>query len=141
MKIEELMLGDYVRVNDPNGPFVSMVYGLSIEPSAIYAKEPDLTVAYPYDEDCVDPIPLTPEILEKNGFKSFEHGQIWKERIGMGGQTTSATSPIEVIIYEGGHSVIMNPHEGKEFQGYIGSVHELQRVLRICGIEKEINVN
>lgn len=90
--------------------------------------------------DYLDPIPLTPEILEKNGFKSWEHGYIWKERVGMGGQTTSATSPIEIIIYEGGHSVIMNPHDGREFQGSIDNVHELQHALRFCGIGKEITV-
>lgn len=86
----------------------------------------------------VEPIPITPEILEKNGFKSWEHGYIWKEIVGMGGQTTSASSPIEIILYEGGHSVIMNPHDGKEFQGSIDNVHELQHTLRLCGIEKEI---
>ena len=135
MKAEELMLGDYVR--DKHGHFVKVK---EIYSDSIFTEDGE----YEGEQLMVgefEPIPIIEEILEKNGFQSFKHGQIWKERIGMGGQTTSATSPIEVIIYEGGHSVIINPHEGKEFQGYIGSVHELQRVLRICGIEKEINVN
>ena len=131
MKAEELMIGDWVR-NDI-GECQRIV---EIRESGAMLAYNDI---YPYK--LIEPIPITPEILEKNGFKSWGHGQIWKERIGIGGQTTSATSPIEVIIYEGGHSVIINPHEGKDFQGYIGSVHELQRVLRICWIEKEINVN
>jgi hypothetical protein len=93
-----------------------------------------------YHESEIDPIPLTPEILEKNRFKSWEHGYIWKERIGMGGQTTSATSPIEIIIYEGCHSVIMNPHDGIDFQGSIDTVHELQHALRLCKIDKTIEL-
>lgn len=88
----------------------------------------------------IRPIPITPEILEKNGFKEWEHGYMWKERIGIGGQTVSASSPIEIIVYEGGHSFVSNPHDGKEYQGSIDYIHELQHALRLCGIKKEIKI-
>lgn len=130
MKPEELMIGDWVEISGvPEPVVIEEVYGKG--------AMTNVCIAY-YDE--IFSIPLTPEILEKNGFKSWEHGYIWKERIGIGGQTTSASSPIEIIIYEGGHSVIMNPHEGRDFQGSIDNVHELQHALRLCGINKEIVV-
>lgn len=140
MKIYELMLGDWVRVNDPNGPFCSRVYGLSLELRTVYAKEPDLTVAYPYDEDCVDPIPLTPEILEKNGF-----GYVEKDTL-MGGSIT------HFYLGEPYYCKNMDLHIGGNKDGFfwmnylrneIGSiryVHQLQHAFRICGIEKEIEL-
>ena len=129
------MIGDWVRANDPNGPFVSRVYGLSLEPSAIYAKEPDLTVAYPYDEDCVDPIPLTPEILEKNGFIKSERYEVWK----------IISDDYELRITPWRVSVIFLDEDGTDKEEFSAPrpkyVNEIQRVLRICGIEKGINVN
>ena len=143
IRAEELMIGDRVH------------YKMNLGKDGIYEKDIQIINIYGCEVNCevreheiisgkrmdnLEPIPLTPEILEKNGFKSWEHGYIWKERVGMGGQTTSATSPIEIIIYEGGHSVIMNPHEGKDFQGSIDSVHELQHALHLCGINLEIKI-
>lgn len=138
MKAKDLMLFDLVKRNK-DGKVMTVVelrYAetiAAITPDDVYYGDME-----DYHESEIDPIPLTTEILEKNGFKSWEHGYIWKERVGMGGQTTSASSPIEIIIYEGGHSVIINPHAGKEFQGSIDNVHELQHALKLCGINKEI---
>ena len=131
MRAEELMVGDWVCTENDSTPR-QVDWIRTGEVGLLWNK-----VATP---SYLVPIPITPEILKKNRFKSWEHGYIFKERIGIGGQTTSATSPIEIIIYEGGHSVIMNPHEGKDFQGSIDNVHELQHALRLCGIEKEIVV-
>ena len=135
MKAEELMIGDWVKFPIGNDKVVDLPY---IEGRGVCASFAASATLFPVEVYKLEPIPLTPEILEKDGFKSWEHGYIWKERIGMGGQTISATSPIEIIIYEGGHSVIMNPHEGKEFQGSIDNVYELQHALKLCGINKEI---
>ena len=137
MKVEELMIGDWVRFPIGNDKIVDLPY---VEGKGICASFAASATLFPVKVEELKPIPLSKEILEKNGFKSWEHGYIFKERIGIGGQTTSATSPIEIIIYEGGHSVIMNPHDGREFQGSIDNVHELQHALRLCGIEKEIMV-
>lgn len=143
MKIDELMLGDWVRVNDPNGPFCSRVYGLSLEPSDIYAKEPDLTFAYPYDEDCVDPIPLTPEILEKNGFEKldFSHFQIGDRRLVLDadgrwdGPLSWHWVVTEMDTNAKGQPVVLD-----YYVATISYVHELQNALRICGIEKEVEL-
>jgi len=151
MKANELMIGDYLFVEKDN---LCIRKGSVVEIRGINADDrldaKNLTGSAhcrPLDPfqfegviwlDYLEPIPLTPEILEENGFKSWKYGYILKEIVGMGGQATSATSPIEIIIYEGGHSVIMNPHEGKDFQGSIDYVHELQHALKLCGINKEI---
>lgn len=79
----------------------------------------------------VEPIPLTPEILEKNGFTLKE------EEKGMYGVTiapyyTRDDVPFEVFC------------DGEPFAIWfkdpvnIKYVHELQRALRLCGINREI---
>lgn len=82
------------------------------------------------EEDLV-PIPLTPEILKKNGFESrgaqffCDHiGMIWwKDNIFMFSKYTRHEDlPTENISIN------------------IGYVHELQHALRICGIEKKIEL-
>ena len=69
----------------------------------------------------VEPIPLTPEILEKNGF--ICDGWSWwylDFRI--------------VLSTSKGVSVVCGRQKRFEF------VHELQHALRLCGIEKEIEL-
>lgn len=138
MKAEELMVGDWVMPLRKSIRKPCQVVSIDGGTNTCWIDSDEYSGLLSCSE--VERIPLTPEILEKNRFKSWKYGYIWKERVGMGGQTTSASSPIEIIIYEDGHSVIMNPHEGKEFQGSIDSFHELQHALRLCGIDKEIVV-
>lgn len=138
------MIGDYITfaesLNDEQGPLIFQVVALNCpsEGEALMLLKGEKACDEMEIDDEWSGIPITPAILEQNGFNSWEHGYMLKERIGMRGQTTSASSPIEIIIYEGSHSVIMNPHEGKEFQGSIDNVHELQHALRLCGIDKEV---
>ena len=137
METNDLMIGDWVKFPIGNEKVVDLPY---IEGKGICASFAASATLFPVEVDKLEPIPLTAEILEKNGLVKWEHGYLWKERIGIGGQTTSASSPIELIVYEGGHSVILNPHDGKEFQGSIDFVHELQHALRLCGIDKQIEL-
>lgn len=74
------------------------------------------------------PIPLTVEILEKNGWKKEDvFGSLIKYRF---------TGPID--IETGGETFRLS--NNYFFCGGIHYVHKLQHALRICGIEKEITV-
>ena len=95
MKANELMIGDLVKCGKR------------------YMKVTQL--AEDMDCDDIEPIPLTPEILEKNGIELS---------VGPGG------------LYQGTISGV-NCHI--EFN-IIKYVHELQNALRLCGIEKEIEL-
>ena len=73
----------------------------------------------------LEPIPLTAEILEKNGFGVNDYNEEYDEDYGI--------------------EVEMNfehwTTEGGTCSGYFQTlryVHELQHALRLCGIEKEI---
>lgn len=69
------------------------------------------------DIDQIEPIPLTPEILEKNGW-----------------------FPLDEYRYEGDIALAKgrNYFRLKNTTICINSVHELQHALRLCGINKEI---
>ncbi len=94
MKAEELMIGDYVFVGDDKTPI--KITHISKSGDYSYLK----------------PIPLTVEILEKNGF--VKH------------------LPEDNIVY---FTITINKKEIR-----IDYVHQLQHALRLCGIEKEIKL-
>ncbi len=80
----------------------------------------------------VEPIPLTPEILEKNGFVNVENKQtstiIYSFR----------DSLFRIEVYDFSHININSYYTDGYCDTFISSIHELQHVLRLCGINKEI---
>lgn len=80
------------------------------------------------DVERLEPIPITPEILEKNGWSSRMNGtgEFYLERPLLDAAILTKT----VIGFQMNHG----PFLGLP----IHYVHELQHALRLCGIEKEI---
>ena len=119
MKANELMIGDWVQGYLPD-TFSTIVGVLNAGMVAIRAKGAYIELSI----DDIQPIPLTAEILEKNGWKYNELPFIqgW-EQFGL-------------LLYAGGESYRINC--GNNVAMKIDSVHELQHALRLCGIDKEI---
>ena len=99
-----------------------------------------------YDEDDgtfemtndVYEIPLTPEFLEKNGFESMYADKSAYKCI-----VDSEYDYASVITIDLSHpkcSYVMNKKDNREYNGPILSVNELQKLLQVCKIEKEIVV-
>jgi len=120
MKATELMIGDWI-----------MADGVPAQILSLGSK--GATITGGLDKACyydnMQPIPLTPEILEKNGFVyadlPFED---FYEGYGLhihGGNYADGHSNWYIIC---GINVSMN----------VTHVHELQQALRLCGIDKEI---
>ena len=142
MKATELMVGDWVKIKGLKDPVKRI--------SCI--DEYVRTVDFWDDEgvmvtsiDKVLPIPLTKEILEKNGFEELmseseisaerfgrkpEHTGVWQYGFGWFGSVSYVPerSFLCVKFMEGHTADIAN----------IKYVHELQHALRLCGVEKEI---
>lgn len=74
----------------------------------------------------IKPIPLTAEILEKNGFEfnNLPMEQCWQQ--------------YGLRLYLSGHGYGINC--GENVSLCIDYVHELQHALRLCGIDKEIEL-
>lgn len=151
MKAKQLMLGNYALYN-----------GLTVRVRNIhdnvFLDGGDESVEVVYDDGVVvlvdpcslEPIPLTPEILEKNGFKFDGSGQ----RSMMFISKPQFSDGIRFNIYVGlKHKTIESfaAHPVEKSSNWRKSnkvclevcgcyVHELQNALLLCGIEKEITI-
>lgn len=140
MRIEELSLGDWVCAKlakwesddaDTTPPLqVKCIDGLERHNLYVDLFDPTTNTIEPsaFVGDLI-PIPLTPEILEKNGVHFVEDfGD---------GEYLFACPMFSVIWLKGrGEWKFCVPNAWL----YLRSVHELQHALRLAGIEKEIEV-
>lgn len=148
MKANELMIGDWVFTRGKIEQVTSIYDG--------YICTENYEDSHDY---YFDPIPLTAEILEKNGFEKSvalnPRRNYWKLSIGSKYfQIFRATINVDMYGYE--KDKVFQPTGNYEIQCfnravysngditenfaelYADSVHELQHILRICGIEKGI---
>lgn len=117
MKAAELQIGDWVLAKSPIGLKLERVH-------VIYTKGIVTESGDPYLMDEIEPIPLTLEILDKNGFKNM--GFFGKCEVG---DWILLCDTRNVAIFHNEHTDIDIP---------IVYVHELQHALRMCRIDKEI---
>ena len=129
MKANELMIGNWIEPHQCRIPTVyARVEG--IYPNGITIDKAERVFSF----DEIHPIPLTPEILEKNGFKKdekLEEMYYWNWGIGNNCVSYDKETGIVRIFHVFGHLVFVLP---------LSYVHELQHALRLCGIEKEIEL-
>ena len=89
-----------------------------------------------YHESELEPIPLTKEILEKNGFSGEGYN------MGVIGFHTDPIPEVkdgyEVFIWK--DMCLEIKHGFTHLKRYTFYVHELQHALKICGIDKEIEL-
>ena len=145
MKTQDLMIGDWVRI--PAGGFGKIQDIVFLYDSQYAVRIEGLSALYPYVEE----VPLTHEILAKNGGKVTGSGDYTM----MIEDTDKELKEKRWLIYIGLKYKTISVHcafpilkEGKEIRK-CNSVkleccgiyfHELQHALRLCGINKEIEL-
>lgn len=124
MKVNELQIGDYVNYR-----------GQIIKVTSLYDKGSSNEIGWGIKEDTwvnainIEPIPLTAEILEKNGFKlDKEDGWWW------------LSPKIGITFWEEGDIELELENKHSSVNIHINYLHQLQHVIRICGIEKTIEL-
>ena len=145
MKASELMVGDWFR-------FRYTIDGREIVRTfRISQIENELGEYYVWGDgfgrmcypERLEPIPITPEILEKNGFKKqgFDGWEF--------DYLTEGGCLIYVVLWRCDYPKEYHTHLTIEsysadfgsFKSFrIDCVHELQHALRLCGIKKEIKI-
>lgn len=129
MKTEELMIGDWVLYREE-----------VLKVTSLYTKRGANEIGFGESEDFwvdisnIEPIPLTPEILEKNGFEADDKNKdmlYWNWSICEDCVSYDKETGTIRIFHTLGRLVFVHP---------LRYVHELQHALRLCGIEKEIEL-
>ena len=134
MKANELMVGDYVLYDG----LILEVGGLTDYDIKIDLLKGNEIYAQFWDEDMdnIQGIPITPEILEKNGF--INYGETW--------YVPADTDGNHIMVGFHRHETIFEIYKKhifsfrKDYEPGEAFVHELQHALRLCGIDKEIIV-
>lgn len=130
LSCKDLMIGDWVynTHNQQNEQVAEIGSGL-------------VMLAYNglFEYDEIEPIPLTPEILEKNGMHLYNRktNSLMEECNHSGIFEEDDDYRVELSLgYDG---IIRWTINGDEYTIMpLDYVHQLQQALRLCGIEKEI---
>ncbi len=136
MKANELMIGDWVRCTDPKPFRITDIETECGTPHFIVNNTDRLGI----NGGNLRPIPLTGEILEKNGFKA--RGGYWECRNNYCSIKLYIAPKIEIEGELFDEPPILLKVDGATFNLNIivVYVHELQHALRLCGIEIEIKL-
>lgn len=131
MKANELMIGDWV--------YDTILQGFTrVKVLTARGIKGDIHDNI-WDEDTFAPIPLTPEILEKNGFEVLGKRRYFL----VPGDPSLAIERNGNLGSHGNTFTIGHFWDGEEdFRWFIeiDYVHELQHCLKLVGIEKEIEL-
>ena len=124
MKAKDLMVGDWVYDTILKG-------NTKVETLSLSGIKGDFHENV-CDENTFEPIPITPWILEKNGFN--DNGE------GVYGDDNSYFIPTYQSGFDTGTwETHIEPTEGiGDFSGKLRYVHQLQHALRLCGIKHDI---
>lgn len=140
MRANKLMVGDYLfSLINKNGNIekkVVKVNGIRTDCDypVIQTDESDVW----YGIETYEPIPLTPEILEKNGFthsfgdSDFYDYEKWEKKVD--------DKTIRVIKDHDGWFCRVDDNKLTRSMGIAPYVHTMQNIIRIGGIDKEIEL-
>lgn len=144
MKPTELMIGDWVMFTDPADESKYPVRIKSINTNSCVGIEGKSLLCLSCD---FEPIPITHEILEKNGFeKLMDTSEETAKRLGRKPQFTGFWM-LEIGDFD---SVTYDPEKHllriKLMMGYTSDfdnivyIHQLQHAIHLCNIEKDIEL-
>lgn len=152
IKPEDLRIGDLVRVScDCAFPKGTMCVVTDINPLKVFDDKKGVVTLYAInDEDdgpwgvwCnyVEGIPVTPEILNKNGFKEKTVGRYYTRSID--NKKTWGLARYLAVVREGGDWAVFIKYDGLCDQALlreIRHVHELQHILWVLGLDAELKI-
>lgn len=146
IKPEDLRIGDLVRVSrDCAFPKGTMCAVTDIRPEKVFKDKVGVVSLSAINDDddgpwgawccSIEGIPLTPELLEKNGFKEEQH------------QKEGASEWYDFYHYDLGINIVYEV-EGNKFAAYLAGkklreikyLHELQHILWALGLNAELKV-
>lgn len=157
MRIEELSIGDWVTAKlakwesddaDTTPPLQIKIIN-STERHNLYVdlfNPANNTIEHSAFVEDLQPIPITPEILEKNGFELITENNVYEGKLnpklikspvwGLKIGTTPASHLVAKRYTDGSFKITTANLERFKFK--VTFIHQLQHIIRLAGIEKEI---
>ena len=141
MKANEIQIGDWLYYKGQFNAFPFKVESITKKKVGYHAEPGDNRIYYIQLNE-VQPIPITPEILEKNGFKPYIPEYHLETVYACQDVSKAVANELYALWpYQDGSFYLLLRVDGKDMvRMNIHYVHQLQHVLRLCGIEKEIVV-
>jgi len=143
MKASEICIGDWFKAIDYNSPFrITAIYDDVVQTQADYQSEIDGNWYSEAEIKDLVPINLTESILVKNGFE--KQGDLYQYHINAGDGYTR----IDIIDLQDGvwsydidvYDKFAYAHKIHHDDDCFLKLHQLQHLLRLCGVEKEIEL-
>lgn len=138
IKVTELMINDWVKLNGSNYQVqvIKKKGVIKLYENTKYGEH-EIELNTDWIEEFIEPIPLTPEILEKNGFKedSETNGIYWRpdcRKFCIVKELDTWYFAFRVL------GEIVDKSSGYICISECNYVHKLQHALKLCEIEKEI---
>lgn len=137
LKISDLSVGDWVRYDNGVTPYsIRSIVRTGDQECVVLSDDmyPDgITGFVKY----LKPIPITPEILEANGWKKGQRGEFY-HYLQLDKNSTlyvhASTNGWRVEITYDAAGILRTTHLMPD----VVSVHQLQHILRLAGVDKEI---
>ena len=130
-KAEDLMIGDWLFYKGPFNAFPFKVEQITKNKVGYHAEPNESRIYYVRLCECY-PIPLTPEILEKNGFRKMK----WKSNAYVNSESEAAY----ICFSIGDYTNLWGGGDQDYVWITVKHVHQLQHALRLCGIKKDIQL-
>lgn len=139
INIKELSVGNLVKFPHGIDKIIDLPY---VEGKGVCASFAASATLFPVSVEDLEPIEITPEILEKNGFekREFINEVNCKEEYWI-----YCDDYYSLVISEINDGLYKVEHHSEELinlieQLYISYIHQLQNALTLCGISKEIKL-
>lgn len=140
ISVSDLSIGDWVRVRmckwDYDDPDTLDAKVLSIEGNSVGVGYDECGICMSAFVDDLQPIPITAEVLEKNGWSEFsDYHNSWKLDI---------ASDKRIWMFKNSHDWTFQVmswglgHNHSVAKAYIKDVHELQHALRLAKLGEDI---
>ena len=133
MKAEELMIGDWVTITEPDDfhGYIGKVVITNAETNYIMVHIPNMHLHDVFVED-LQPVQLTKEILEENGFK---HEQGYSSEV-------YRLDECFLVHYQDDiyWAVWLSENGDENMDKTFTYVHELQHIFKLLNIDKEIKL-
>ena len=141
LKISDLSVGDWMEIDHEDYGWhpaqINVCGALGI---GVHFKDIDPEEEYDCTLNQARPIPITPEILEKNGWRILEKEVLGDEYECNREERVWYNENCRIEICEAKQGVFWYSCDHEYYMWRLKYVHQLQHLIRLAGVEKEINL-